>query len=119
MVGSVDFERIALDTNLPVLSPKHVKQLDAALVPCLICQWCCTKVLRVDCRDPCHGRLDAARLVHYLSCEIIRTFGMPYKMPDRPGLSSRRVGNPEQPECSTDTSSYRDIHRLGKRGPDK
>ncbi len=53
-----------------------------------------TQVLRVDCRDPCHGRLDAARLVHYLSCEIIRTFGMPFKMPDRLGLSSRRVGGP-------------------------
>eukprot|EP00903_Cladosiphon_okamuranus_P012671 g11851.t1 len=48
-----------------------------------------TLVLRVDCRDCYHGPLDNARLVHYLSCEIIRTFGMPYKMPDRPGLSSR------------------------------
>ncbi|CBN74759.1 hypothetical protein Esi_0041_0099 [Ectocarpus siliculosus] len=48
-----------------------------------------TLVVRVDCRDPCHGRLDKAHLVNYLSCEIIRTFGMPYKMPDKPGLSSR------------------------------
>ncbi|CAM9469568.1 unnamed protein product, partial [Scytosiphon promiscuus] len=32
-----------------------------------------TLVLRVDCRDPCYRRLDKARLVHYLSCEIIRT----------------------------------------------
>lgn len=49
------------------------------------------QVLRVDCRDSCHGRLDNARLVHYLLCEIIRTFGMPQKMPDRPGLSNRYV----------------------------
>ncbi|CAN0491529.1 unnamed protein product, partial [Ectocarpus sp. 12 AP-2014] len=48
-----------------------------------------TLVVRVDCRDPCHGRLDKAHLVNYLSCEIIRTFGMLYKMPDKPGLAGR------------------------------
>lgn len=46
------------------------------------------QVLRIDCRDPCHERLDKARLVHYISCEIIRSFGMHCKMPDRPGLSN-------------------------------
>lgn len=46
------------------------------------------QVLRVDCRDPCHGCLDKARLAHFVACEIIRTFGIPHKMPDRPGLST-------------------------------